>query len=155
MNQHDYKKIELATAKMYSRLTDSLKRNTPSTNGFTAILDMTYQDYGEYKSLEQLEAEHPNLVLHPMNTCGQTLNCICGKSHINRISIMKYPNSNQPWKNILLGSECIETTKEFLKDVEGVDEVREKLDTWSSTIKEAKKRYSHRQCIACGEYNVK
>ena len=148
-------KITEATSKLYSRLTDSLKRNTPSTNGWTALLDMEYYRYIEAKNVEQLEEEFTTAALHPYNTCGETINCICGKSHINRISIMEFPNRGQTWKYLLLGSECIETTKEFLKDLEGVEEVYDKLKVWSDTCKEEKKRYSHHKCIACDNYGVK
>lgn len=148
-------KITEATSKLYSRLTDSLKRNTPSTNGWTALLDMEYHRYIEAKNLDKLEEEFSTIALHPHNICGQTINCICGKSHINRISIMKFPNMGQYWKFVLLGSECIETTKEFLKDLEGVEEIYDKLKVWSDTCKEEKKKYSHSKCIACDNYGIK
>ncbi len=148
-------KIIEATNKLYSRLTDSLKRNTPSTNGWTALMDMEYHRYIEAKSLEKFEEEFSTTFLHPYNQVGGTVNCICGKSHITRITVMTFPNYGQHWRYILLGSECIESNKEFCKDLEGVEELYNKLSMWSDTCKEEKKKYTHNKCIACNEYSVK
>ena len=148
-------KITEATKKLYSRLTDSLKDRTPSTNGWTALMDMEYHQYLEAKSLEKFEEEFDTTHLHPHNTVGGTVNCICGKSHIVRINVMTFPNYGQDWRYLLLGSECIDTTKEFLQDLEGVEQLYDKLKIWSDITKEEKKKYSHNKCIACDNYGVK
>ena len=44
--------ISQATNHLYSRLTESLRKNTPSENGWVALLDMEYNKYLEVKDLD-------------------------------------------------------------------------------------------------------
>ena len=155
--EQEIEKISVATAKLYTRLTDSLSERTPSTNGFTAILDLEYERYIDVKGVEQLNSEVNTSELHPFNTKGETVNCICGQRHIQRCSIMRYTNPNVSglmWDKILLGSECIETTLEFLRDIQGVDSIYEKLQEWSSTMKIEKRRLTHNKCVSCDRYDI-
>ena len=146
--------ISQATNHLYSRLTESLRKNTQSENGWVALLDMEYNKYLEVKDLDEFETEWGTESIHPKNYENETMNCMCGKCNIKRITIMDY-NRSPHYKHICLGSECIETTLKFLKDIENVDNIRDKLISWKDRIEVERKKYSHKKCVGCDEYKIR
>ena len=152
--KQEVKTIANATAGLYTRLTDGLRHIT-YRDGWEVLADLDFSSYIEEKDPDQLMEMEGRIC--PINICedtdGKFFRCACGKKHISRLSIMEYKKSPN-WEYLILGSECINTLEKYVKDLEGIDNIKEKINKWVKEIKEEVKKIKYKKCIACEEYKI-
>ncbi len=150
----EIKEIADIFAGTYCRLTDGLNHITLK-NGWQVLADMEYSSFvNESKPSELMEFEGRICPSNIYNRDGEEyFMCACGKKHIHNLAIMSYPHND--FEYIILGSECVHTAKKYLKEIEGIENFKEKVDKWLYYIKEEQKKIKNKKCIACDKYKVR
>ncbi len=150
--QSEKEKVLNATKKLYTKLIRGLRCLT-GNNGWGVLLDMEYVDYEK--------CTKPSNFQHLGNICPYNIvnrdgedyfQCVCGKPHIHNLAIMKY--KCKEWDYMILGSDCIEGTLKFIKEVEGIDNLKDKMSVWCKDIEKGKRKITHKQCVSCKKYRV-
>lgn len=151
INMDEIETIKEATDSVYTRLTAGLGAIT-NNNGWIVLSQLKLLQYLEIKKEDDL-TEVPLDGLCPNNIEDDKVKCICGKTHLKKLAIMSYKYDD--WDKLILGSECIKTTMDFIAKLEGIPHLKAKLKFWIKTIKEGEKKYKCIDCIGCGEKKVK
>ena len=150
----DLYKIQNATKDLHTKLTDGLE-DICDENGWMVLAKSEIACYlCESSPTDILEMEG---AICPYNTCKdkegkEIFRCACGKKKIQRLSFIEV--EGQPFRYIIIGSCCIVKVAKFLKKIEGVEDLLEKLEIWIEYIKEEEEKTTKKPCLACGKHKI-
>ena len=141
-----------ATDKLYTRLVNGLKNNT-GKNGWEVLVDMKYIDFASCEDPDDFNS-YERICPANIKVNGGTkyFQCICGKPHIKNLTLMEYKCDE--WDYMIVGSNCIEGTYKFIKDIQDIDNLKEKMSIWIKEINTEKRKQKYKKCVSCGEYRV-
>ncbi len=143
-----------ASTKLYNRLLWGLEKIT-NVKGYLVLPDLEYVKYSENDIPIDIPTHDICKENFGTNDQGEdTYLCACGKPHIKKLSIVKYDNPKLDFKYIILGTECIKTTIDFLHKTGEIHHLKTKLLCWYSNIMSESKKYKNNACFSCGEYNI-
>ena len=131
------------------------KEDITNVKGYLVLADLEYIKYAENSIPIDIPTHDICEENFGTNDQGEdTYLCACGKPHIKKLSIVKYDNPKLDFKYIILGTECIKTTIEFLHKTGEIHHLKTKMMCWYGRIIEEGRKYKNNACFSCEEYNI-